>query len=242
MIKVVVLLMALVPSLSFGYTVEQEYLLDMAQHIGQEEVGMPETIQSILLVETAAGAAGRVGDRGRSIGVMQVRPETADYVVMLNQHKLRKLRSYYHYAIALMNDEYSMVVGALYFKRCMDVYRSWRRAVVCYNQGVAGAGRLSDKEINQHVYLKKVKRALKNVRKYRKKVAQRRSLASTGSGAGFRQDSRLLEIQSEAANNTVLCDVVSLLHDGQGNHERRYVQRSVCSPRRNLYRGPFYLQ
>lgn len=236
-IKILVLLGAVLgasaPSFA-AYTQEQEHLLDAARIIGEDFSGMPETIQSLLLVESNAGAGGRVGDKGRSIGVMQVRPETAEYVTNLNKH-LPQHRSYYHYAVALMNDYYSIGIGTLYFKRCMDVYKNWRRAVVCYNQGVTGASRFTDAEINDHWYLNRVRKALKNVRAYR--LAQASGDAGAGNGPTIRPPEKLQRLQLSSTDNAILCNVIRILPDVRRNNERRYIQRTMCVPTRERARG-----
>ena len=146
-------------------THQQKEILDKAQFYGQM-VGAPETIQAIVLQESSAGNAGRIGDDGNSIGIMQMRPSTAAWVSS-KYSWLPQYKTEFEYAQALLNDNYALLVGALYFKECSKVYHNWRQAVVCYNTGIRGASKMKSSKINSHKYLTNIKRRLKYVRKYR---------------------------------------------------------------------------
>lgn len=167
-IKVLMVLLVFLPAAAnaFAPTRGQAAVLDMAMAAGKK-VGWEETVQSIVLVESSAGADSVFGDDGRSIGLMQVQPATAAYVSLLYAW-LPVFEHEFVYANALLDRRYNLMVGAAYFKRCMDVFKNWRRAVVCYNTGIAGAKRLTDQQVNNHTYLNKVRKSLQMVREYRR--------------------------------------------------------------------------
>lgn len=129
-------------------------VLDLAGNYGAQ-IGYANTIQAIVLVESSANPNTPNGISGE-IGLMQIKPRTAHYVSKLNPKVLPIFSDYETYKQALRDPDYNLQVGSLYFKRCMDIFKSWPKAVVCYNQGVAGTKRLSPDEIAKHPYLKKV--------------------------------------------------------------------------------------
>ncbi len=181
-IFLVLLMVLMIPSLAHALTTEQEDILDMAKMYG-EGVGMPETIQSIVLQESSAGAGGKIGDDGSSVGIMQMSPYTAQYVARKYQY-IQELTPEQH-ATALFNNDYALLTGALYFKECYDKFKkykghwAWRYAVVCYNAGMTGAERMSKVEINTHPYLQKIRERLQFVREYREDERIQRTESKT---------------------------------------------------------------
>jgi hypothetical protein len=141
-------------------TASQSALLSKAKYYGSL-VGYPETIQAILLQETMAGALGKVGDDGRSLGVMQMQPETAMYVTS-KYSWLPQLQDKAAYAAFLLkSDDYAILLGALYFKECLKVHHTWKRAVVCYNYGIAGA---TNAKLESNKYLASIIKHIKTLR------------------------------------------------------------------------------
>lgn len=196
----------------------------MARQVGST-VDLSESMQSILLVETNAGEAGKVGDKGRSLGAMQVRPETAQYVTNLGHYQLPKMKSTYHYAVSLMRDKYNMQVARAYLSRCMQVYKQWRRGIVCYNKGVAGAKRLSNKEIDSDPYLLKVIRTMKNVREFR--LAKRGSNIIKRRGSELRHKQEFLGLLSTSIKYAIPHNFLPILCNGYGDNVGLNVQRSL---------------
>jgi len=153
------------PAKAVTLTKNQYTILNKAQFYGQM-IGFPETIQAMVLQESSAGAGGRIGDDGNSIGVMQMKPSTAKWVTG-KYTWLPQYENNYEYAQALLDDNYALLIGSLYFKECYKASHNWRRAVVCYNSGLRGASKMSVAKINSNKYLHNVKRRLKFVQKIR---------------------------------------------------------------------------
>jgi hypothetical protein len=166
------------------YTPEQRKLLEMAYYIGKE-IGFPETIQSVLLQETFAGAYGdRIGDTNlpvgkRSYGVMQMKIATARKVLraypklvekyFTARKTLKKVRDEELIIKLIQDDEFNIRLAALNFAMHRKASKSWSQAVVAYNEGQGAANKI--KNYKQHIYYKKVvKRLIKEVRPFNKKA------------------------------------------------------------------------
>lgn len=132
----------------------QAKLLMLAKDIGKR-FELSETLQMILMQETLAGKLGRSGDKGKSLGVMQIQIETAKFVARVTA--LPALPDD-HYSISLKyDDRYAMTVAAYYFKYCLSKFdNDWRKALVAYNAGITGANRMTVAQIDNHAYLKGV--------------------------------------------------------------------------------------
>lgn len=165
------------------YSPEQRKLMTMAFHIGKE-IGYPETIQSLLLQESLAGGAGRIGDTNlpmgkRSYGVLQIKVATAKKV--LKKHKnlipiyfpnrktIKRLRDEEIIIRLIQDDEFNIRVGTLNFAIHRKQSRSWSRAIVAYNMGQNGANKIA--EPKKHVYYRHVlKRLISYVRPFNQKT------------------------------------------------------------------------
>lgn len=166
------------------YDHSQRNLLTLAYHIGNE-IGFPETIQSILLQETLAGKLGnRIGDTvlptlKRSYGVMQVKTSTARQVLRLNPNlrkryfpqfkSEKKIRDEEIIIQLIQDDVFTIKVAALYFAHQRKYSTSWSQAVVSYNTGLGRARQINN--LKEHRYYRKVvKRLIKEVRPFNKSV------------------------------------------------------------------------
>lgn len=98
---------------------------------------------------------------------MQVKPATAKWLATkydwLPQRKKLEI-----YAQLLLQEDYGLLFGVAYYKKCRELYRwNWRRSIVCYNAGHGKAKRLTQEQIDGHKYLKKVKDHLFAIRDWR---------------------------------------------------------------------------
>ena len=166
------------------YNHQQRNLLTLAFHIGSE-IGYPESIQSILLQETLAGAFGnRIGDTNlptlkRSYGVMQVKASTARYVLKLNPDIRKKYFPQFNSAklirdeeiiiLLIQDDVFNIKVGSLYFAHQRKTATSWAMAIVSYNAGMGRAKKIEN--LKEHDYYRKiVRRLIKEVRPFNESV------------------------------------------------------------------------
>jgi len=165
------------------YTPEQRKLMGIAYLIGME-FDFPETMQALLLQESSAGQAGRIGDTSlkmgkRSYGVMQVKVATARKVMRKFQSIVPKYfptRKYYkrlrdeEIIIKLIqDDEFGIRIAALNFTIHRANSRNWAHAVVAYNRGQRGANKIAD--VKKHKYYRKiVQRLIKSVRPFNAKT------------------------------------------------------------------------
>jgi len=169
---------------SIKYTTQQQKLLTDAFRIGKE-VGFPETIQSLLLQETRAGAYGdRIGDISlpvgkRSYGVMQIKEATARKVlkkradIVLKYFPKRKtykrLRGEEIIIKLIQDDEFNIRLAALNFAMHRERSQNWAHAVVAYNTGQFAANKIQDHK--QHDYYNHVvKKLISEVRPFNKKT------------------------------------------------------------------------
>ncbi len=166
------------------YTPEQRKLMTMAFHIGQE-FGFPETIQSLLLQETLAGAYGdRIGDTNlpigfRSYGVMQMKVATARKV--LRKHKAlipnyfpnrktyKRLRDEEIIIKLIQDDEFNIRLASLNFTMHRKQSKSWAQAVVGYNTGQGAANRITEPKKHKY-YTKILKRLISEVRPFNRET------------------------------------------------------------------------
>ncbi|MCP4258746.1 MAG: lytic transglycosylase domain-containing protein [Planctomycetes bacterium] len=148
----------------------QMELLKIAYEQG-EKIGYPETIQGILMQETIAGLLGRVGDQhlgfgNKSYGVMQIRLNTAKFVVR-HHPTLGKFRSDEELLARLISDDtFNIRVGTLYFEMLLKRYQkhghSWSKAVSAYNCGLRCGVTLYAKKVKKHIY-KRIRPFNKNI-------------------------------------------------------------------------------
>ena len=166
------------------YTPEQRKLMTIAFLIGKE-VGFPETIQSLLLQETHAGAFGdRIGDINlpigkRSYGVMQMKVATARKVLRAypnlvpnyfpNRKSYKRVRDEEIIIKLIQDDEFNIRLATLNFAIHRKKSKSWAQSVVAYNTGQGAANQIS--EPKKHVYYAKVlKRLISEVRPFNKET------------------------------------------------------------------------
>lgn len=156
---------------AYVLTPEQQYILLLAEKIGQE-VGYPETVQAIAMQETLAGAFGDgIGDKSlpvleRSYGIMQVKVVTAMFVL---RHFPEIKEKYFKETPLtpvnirdelLNNHEANITIGAHNFLLMVKYTPNWRSAVVAYNRGIAGYKRVN---VDTHHYLKGIAYKLNHV-------------------------------------------------------------------------------
>ena len=162
------------------YTPEQRKLMEMAFHIGKE-IGFPETIQSILLQETQAGAYGdRIGDINlpigkRSYGVMQVKVATArkvlkKYPKLVEKYfpvrkELKRVRDEEIIIKLIQDDEFNIRLASLNFLMHRKASKNWAQAVVAYNTGQGKANKIREHKKHQY-YLKVLNKLIKDVRPF----------------------------------------------------------------------------
>ncbi len=166
------------------YTPEQRKLMTMAFHIGQD-VGFPETIQSLLLQETMAGAYGdRIGDTNlrigkRSYGVMQMKVATAKKVLKKypkliakyfpTRKTLKRVRDEELIIRLIQDDEFNIRLAALNFDIHRKRSKSWAQAVVAYNTGQGTANKI--KYPKKHIYYGHIlKRMITEVRPFNRET------------------------------------------------------------------------
>ncbi len=166
------------------YTPEQRKLMTMAFHIGQE-FGFPETIQSLLLQETLAGAYGdRIGDTNlpigfRSYGVMQMKVGTARKVLRKysalvpnyfpNRKTYKRLRDEEIIIKLIQDDEFNIRLASLNFTMHRKRSKSWAQAVVGYNTGQGAANRITEPKKHKY-YTKILKRLISEVRPFNRET------------------------------------------------------------------------
>lgn len=166
------------------YTPEQRKLMTMAFYIGKE-VGFPETIQSLLLQETRAGALGdRIGDINlpigkRSYGVMQMKVATARKVLKkypeLVPNYFPKRKSYKRVRDEeiiiklIQDDEFNIRLAAMNFVIHRQLSNNWAKAVVAYNTGQGGANKISEPKKHKY-YVNIVKKLVSEVRPFNTKT------------------------------------------------------------------------
>ncbi len=146
------------------FNTEQEKTLLKAKIWG-EYVGYPETIQSIILTESSANVLNtkylvgdnRLGFGKRSYGIMQIKLSTAKFVIRYyGLHWYRDLPEEVLIAKLLVEKDFNLQIGALYFKYLIKRFKSWKHAVVAYNRGPGWVSRNRHK-VNNHRYLTKVR-------------------------------------------------------------------------------------
>ncbi len=152
------------------WTPEQARLFVIAYRVG-EEIGWPETMQSILYQETLAGKLGRVNIFGDAFGVAQVKPGTARFVWM-HFKDIERVEDETELVNRLKNDdEYNLRVGSRYFLYCLNKYKGdWKHALVAYNIGHNGAKKVSKEDTFTFNYVVKLKEKLELVREFNKMI------------------------------------------------------------------------
>lgn len=178
------------PDAHAAWNDEQLRILELARTVG-EEIGMPETIQAIVLQETMLGTFGnKVGDRNlpvgkRSYGVAQVKVATARYVMhrypelkdeYFGDRSLRSVTDEEFIVLLMTDDEACIALATRYFAHNLKLAKkrpgnAWSRAVMAYNQGW---GRAKNAENPRNFEYVRViwKRITDNVRPYRAGLAR----------------------------------------------------------------------
>lgn len=151
---------------------KQQKILQLAKQIG-EDVGYPETIQSIAMQETLAGGFGDgIGDKvlppfKRSYGVMQVKIATAQWVLRHYPDLREKwfdgkknITKEQFREVLIKNDHANIEIGAKNFALMVKYTNSWKEAVVAYNRGLGG---VKEVDVNTHHYYTNVRNKLLTV-------------------------------------------------------------------------------
>lgn len=123
------------------------------------EIGHPETLQAILLQETAGGRSAAIGNKNspvgkRSYGLMQVQVVAARSILERNPSVLKRYfpeRTYVSLfdeeiiALLLTNDEANIRIAAHHFNLYLKLSDGdWDRAVAAYNAGIGGVERIPE--------------------------------------------------------------------------------------------------
>lgn len=123
------------------------------------EVGHPDTLQAILLLETRGGKTVPIGNREspvgkRSYGLMQVQVVAARSILQRNPSLVVRYfpdRTYNSVldeeiiALLLTNDEANIRIAAHHFKLYLQLSDGdWDRAVAAYNVGIGGVKNIPD--------------------------------------------------------------------------------------------------
>jgi nucleoid-associated protein YgaU len=141
------------------------------------EFDMAEEVQAILLNESNAGRAGRVGDKHfknykhRAYGVMQVRFDTARWI--LNKELGRDTREDYtdlqFLGMLRDNNAFNIYVACVYLKYLKRHTTTWEQTVLAYNVGLGNVFKY-DTKFDPNNYLAKAKDHMVNtIRDHNKK-------------------------------------------------------------------------
>lgn len=150
-----------------GYNSDQVRVMKIAYNVGSE-FGVPETIEGILLQETIAGKLGnRIGGvveglpfGKRYYGVTQMKLVAVEDVLKnqpeyvrqyFNGRTLSKVAGEEIIAKLISNDEFAIRMATLYFVKYEKQSKSMDEAIAMYNQGPAGAKKLSDPSVFYYV-------------------------------------------------------------------------------------------
>lgn len=154
--------------------------MKLAHTVGKE-VGNPETLQAILLVESRGGVGSLIGGAGlpilkRSYGIMQVQINTARSVLertptlvdrYFPERPYRSITNDEIIKLLLTNNEANIRIAAYNFKMNMSFVKgNWDRAVAAYNVGI-GTVLKTGINCSEYGYVKLVKSKLTTtVRKF----------------------------------------------------------------------------
>ena len=148
--------------------------MKLAYTVGSE-VGNPETLQAILLVETRGGEGSLIGGKSlpivnRSYGIMQIQIGTARSVFertggLINRYfpdrNYKSITNQEIIDLLLTNNEANMRIAAHNFRMNMSFTKgNWDRAVAAYNVGI-GRVLKSTTSWSEYGYVKLVKSKLK---------------------------------------------------------------------------------
>jgi hypothetical protein len=152
-------------------------------YVVAREVGHPETLQAILLLETRGGKSVPIGNREspvgkRSYGLMQVQVVAARSILQRNPSLFKRYfpeRTYNSVldeeiiALLLTNDEANIRIAAHHFKLYLQLSDGdWDRAVAAYNVGIGGVENIPDPA--EFEYVIKIKAKLEeDVRPFNRK-------------------------------------------------------------------------
>jgi hypothetical protein len=170
------------PPTNGKYNEEQVRLLTLAYQIGST-IGLPETVQAILIQETQAGAYGdRIGDTNlplgkRSYGVMQMKVATARGILKKHPkivHRyfpkrkvLKKVRDEEIIIELIQNDAFAINMATLNVAYHRKRSKSWSIAVIAYNTGQSVANKVKNPKAHKY-YKHIVRRIINNVRPFNK--------------------------------------------------------------------------
>lgn len=135
--KLMIMLMLLViPSTSFALSHEQYEIAKMAALEGAKinEAARLDVV-GIIHQETRCGKLGRVGDDGKSLGVGQMQPKTAIY--MLDRYFPHHTFTLKTVAEKLLSDDkFAIMLSAIYYKYLLHYFDGDRdKAILAYNVG-----------------------------------------------------------------------------------------------------------
>lgn len=152
--------------------------LRMATHLRNvfeigSEIGLPETLQAILLIETNGGESERVGSKHapytlRSYGLMQLQIGSARSILERNSNLLeqyfpertyRSISNKEIVSLLLTNDEANVTIAAYLLKLYLHLSKgNWSKAVAAYNMGIGNALKITNH--GEVEYVRRVKQKL----------------------------------------------------------------------------------
>lgn len=143
--KKILFILLLLPSLVFANYNKQE-LLNIARIEGKR-IGLPNTVQGMLLQESNAGGYGRIHDDGTTFGVMCIKISTARDVTKSKESD-STIRS------NLINDDkYNLKVAVKYLEYLLNLFGGdVGKAILAYNVGL-GRVRLYGLRFDPNNYL-----------------------------------------------------------------------------------------
>lgn len=135
-------------------------VLDMARDFGLH-IGMPETLQAIVLQESSAGDF-RVNPEDPSYGIAGVLLSTAE-TILGRRPTVHEL---------MFDDELNLTVGAENLRECAADFTAWRRALICYNRGPDAANAMHQVDVDADDYVHKIAWRLQELQIYRTRASK----------------------------------------------------------------------
>jgi len=175
-IILVILLLFASPVQATEFNLYQAGLLKSAYYYGNID-GWPETVQAILLQESLLGISWSqyiIGDIDnsfgrRSYGRMQIQLATAHFIIEWYRLE-RYVTEEELIARLIVDNEYNIILGSLYFKYLYKRFNNWDAAVVAYNRGPNWVDRNYEK-VSGNKYLRAIRQLIINkVRPFNKKL------------------------------------------------------------------------
>lgn len=136
-----------------GLLASQVAALALACQIGAPH-DLCDTAQAIVLLESSACLPTQLVGKHGELGCAQIKLGTArrfDPYITETQLKVDKARNM-RIMVAILRD-------------CRQSYKTWKRMLVCYNEGRAGSESLTDAEVAHHIYVRNIADKLHVVRR-----------------------------------------------------------------------------